>query len=227
MLMDISSSPQDEPNKMSGKRVGSDLSLWALIFSNLITIAWALIEGWSLAIIIWVYWCQSVVIGILWFFKILTLKEFSTEGFEINDRSVKPTQGTKIQTAFFFLAHYGFFHVGYAVFLCAQFKPAIIWPILLMATVFAVYQSFSFFYNKKWVDKRKPNIGAVMFFPYARIIPMHLTIIFGGTMASGSLGRNTTLVMFMLLKTGADAIMHIVEQRGFADKPAKKKGKKY
>lgn len=55
---------------------------------------------------------------------------------------------------------------------------------------------------------------------------MHLTIIFGGSMVSGKFAGKLTLVMFMLLKTGADAIMHIVEQRGFGDKPAKKDSKK-
>lgn len=90
-----------------------------------------------------------------------------------------------------------------------------------MAGVFLVYQCFSFFYNRKWVDKRKPNIGKMMFFPYARIIPMHLTMIFGGWMSFGGFGGKMTLLLFMLLKTGADAIMHVVEKKGFGDKPAK------
>ena len=217
--MDISTSPKDELSKMIRKSFGSDLSLWALIASNLVTIVWALIGGWPLAIIIWVYWSQSVTIGILWFFKILTLKEFSTKDFKINNRSVKPTRGTKIQTAIFFLLHYGFFHFVYAFFLCVLYKAVMIWPILFMAGVFIIYQSFSFFYNKKWEDKQKPNIGKMMFFPYARIIPMHLTIIFGGWMSFGGFGGKMTLLLFMVLKTFADVIMHIVEKRGLGDKP--------
>ncbi|MHC4461044.1 MAG: DUF6498-containing protein [Planctomycetota bacterium] len=217
--MDISCQPQENLSKSVKKYFHSDLSLWALIVSNLIVIVWALIGGWPLAIIMWVYWSQSVIIGILWFFKILTLKEFSTKDFKINERAVKPTRGTKIQTAVFFLVHYGFFHFIYAIFLLVDFKTVRIWPILFMACVFLVYQCFSFFYSRKWVDKRKPNIGKMMFFPYARIIPMHLTIIFGGWMSFGGFGGKMTLLLFMLLKTGADAIMHIVEQRGFGDKP--------
>lgn len=93
--MQISTSPQDEPSETIRNRRGSDLSLWALIGSNLVTIVWALIANWSLAVIIWVYWVQSVTIGILWFFKILSLKEFSTKGFKINERSVEPTRAKK------------------------------------------------------------------------------------------------------------------------------------
>ncbi|MHC4498779.1 MAG: DUF6498-containing protein [Planctomycetota bacterium] len=95
----------------------------------------------------------------------------------MSGRPVPPTKGTKIQTAMFFLVHYGGFHLGYAVFLFARLKSVQAAPIFAMASIFFLYQGFSFFYNRKWVDKRKPNIGRLFVFPYARIIPMHLTII--------------------------------------------------
>jgi hypothetical protein len=90
-----------------------------------------------------------------------------------------------------------------------------------MAGLFLVYQCFSFFYNRKWEDKRKPNIGKMFCFPYARIIPMHVTILFGVILSSwGTFAGKMALVLFMLLKTFADVIMHIVETKGFGDKPA-------
>jgi len=55
---------------------------------------------------------------------------------------------------------------------------------------------------------RVPNIGTMMFFPYLRIIPMHLTIIFGSDYAKGSSGA---LILFLVLKTIADLIMHMIE----------------
>jgi hypothetical protein len=64
------------------------------------------------------------------------------------------------------------------------------------------------------------EVGKMMFFPYARIIPMHLTILFGGILSSwGTFAGKMTLAFFMLLKTFADVIMHIVEKNGFGDKP--------
>jgi hypothetical protein len=96
-------------------------------------------------------------------------------------------------------------------------------PILFMAGLFLVYQCFSFFYNRKWEDKQKPNIGKMMFFPYARIIPMHLTILFGGILSSGTFEGKMTLALFMLLKTFADVIMHIVEKKGFGEMAAESK----
>lgn len=191
-----------------------DSSLWALITSNLVIIAWALLEGWSLSPLMWIYWCQSAIIGFFWFFKIMGLKKFSTKGFKINDRSVAPTKETKQQTATFFLFHYGFFHFGYLVFLFAERKDITVFPILTAAGIFFCYQSYSHFYNKKWLTRTKPNIGTMMFFPYARIVPMHLTIISGST----NWGQRQSLALFLILKLLADVIMHIVERRGFGDK---------
>lgn len=190
-----------------------DMSLWALIGSNLAVIAWALLERWPLSPLMWIYWCQSCIIGIFWFFKMLGLKEFSTKDFKINDRSVAPTQSTKVQTAVFFLVHYGFFHLGYFTFLATEHKVQSVFNLLTAAGIFFFYQGYSFFYNQKWLISTKPNIGKMMFFPYARIIPMHLTIIF----ASTAWGQRQSLALFLLLKLAADVIMHIVEQKGFSD----------
>ena len=90
-----------------------------LLASNLFTILLAVTEGWSLALVLWVYWLQSVIIGFFQFWKILSLENFSTEGVKINGHSVEPTQATKFSTAFFFAFHYGFFHFGYFIFLAS------------------------------------------------------------------------------------------------------------
>ena len=192
----------------------SDSSLWALIGTNLVVIAWALFEGWSLSPLMWIYWCQSCIIGFFWFFKLMGLKEFSTKNFQFNDRNVAPTHSTKVQTSVFFLVHFGFFHVGYFVFLMAEHRIESCFQLLIAAGIFFVYQGYSFFHNQKWLVESKPNIGKMMFFPYARVIPMHLTIV----CASSAWGQRQSLALFLFLKLLADVIMHIVEQKGFGDK---------
>jgi hypothetical protein len=202
--MPISEQPQRNPF--------SDPSLWFLLFSNITTIFFAITENWSLSTIVWVYWFQSITIGFFNFIRILQLKEFSTEGFKINGRPAQPTQGTKFFTAFFFLFHFGFFHFVYLIFLLTGTftkeygnTPNLseVKYILLTALVFFINHLFSYFYNKPR-DTKKQNIGSLMFYPYARIIPMHLTIILGFSFGG-------TLLLFLVLKTFADAIMHIVE----------------
>ncbi len=186
-----------------------DLSALSLIVSNLITIAIALVQKWDLAVLMWIYWGQSVIIGLANFVRILNLKQFSTKGMYVNGKSVKANTKTKRHTAFFFLCHYGFFHLMYFLFLgsMAGLTREHVVPVILCVALFLVNHSFSLFYNLKRDLARKPNIGTVMFFPYARIIPLHLTIIFGSFLVKGMGG----MILFLSLKTLADLIMHGVE----------------
>jgi hypothetical protein len=52
-------------------------------------------------------------------------------------------------------------------------------------------------------------------------MPMHLTIIIGGLLTINTYKGRLVLLFFMLLKTVADAVMHVVEHKGFSDRPAK------
>lgn len=192
------------------KEVIEDRSLQNLIVTNLVTIVIALIEGWSLSPILWVYWFQSVTIGIFSFVRIWELRDFSTEGFTLNNKKVAPTKETKRSTAIFFAFHYGFFHLGYFFFLVFgrgvdrnQFM-----FILLNALLFFGNHLKSYLYNCS-KEQVKQNIGTLMFYPYLRIIPMHLTIILGSMASIAGVG----LIFFMILKTISDAAMHTIEHR--------------
>ena len=192
-----------------------DLSLLAILFGNVLSIWMALTQGWSLHQIMWIYWGQSVVIGVMNVIRMLSLKEFSTEGMRMNEKPVPETASAKRQVAAFFAFHYGFFHFVYAVFLWQEMplnEIAAGTAMLMMGCVsaFVGTHSYSLMHNMT-VDfrEKKPNLGTIMFYPYMRIIPMHMTIIFGG-MFSG-LG----LTLFMVLKTLADMGMHMVEHHLF------------
>ena len=197
-----------------------DRSLLLLLAANGVTVLLATILSWNVLVLMWVYWFQSVVIGVTSFFRIRSLEDFSTAGLTINGRSVEPTEKTRNRVAFFFLQHYGFFHLGYFVFLVAfsqhglfdvdgggPLSPIDLLYIIPTCLLFLGNHVFSYSYNKPR-DAGRQNIGTLMFYPYARIIPMHLTIILGGFLGGG-------LLLFLLLKTLADAIMHIVEHRTF------------
>jgi len=197
----------------------SDHSTLLLLFANFIMIFFAIYENWNLLTIMFIYWCQSVIIGIFTFFKILNLKNFSTEGMKFSNIPALPTTGTKIGIAFFFLFHYGFFHFGYLLFLIVNpffntssqtsFTDL---TILFVVGIFFINHLFSFLYNREKDSKKKQNIGKVMMFPYIRIVPMHLTIIFGSFfIMAGS--PQISLILFLILKTIADIAMHIVEHR--------------
>ena len=73
----------------------SDRSLVPLLLSNLLTMIWALVEGWQILDVMLVYWVQSVVIGYYNYHRIMDLKEFSTENFSMNGRRPESTPETK------------------------------------------------------------------------------------------------------------------------------------
>jgi hypothetical protein len=215
----------------------SDSSSASLLLSNLLTILVAVVEGWRLVDVMGVYWGQSLVIGYFNWRRIRSLRRFSTEGFTINDQRVDPTPATKRQVALFFALHYGFFHFMYLVFLLNfpfSAEPSIIphspFPgqadaprpeflgIAVCTLVFAVNHAFSYRHNLESDLNRVPNIGTVMFFPYARILPMHLTLILGGF--CGAVSSALPLILFLILKTLADLIMHLAEHGEWRQPPA-------
>jgi hypothetical protein len=81
--------------------------------------------------------------------------------------------------------------------------------VLLAGAAFFANHLFSYFANRNRARTRIANIGSMMFFPYIRIIPMHVFIVFGAFAAGPSSG----LVFFLILKTIADEAMHAIEHR--------------
>lgn len=196
-----------------------DPSLWVLVVSNVYTLGAALYQGWDIRTIMLIYWAQSVIIGFFTVLRILSLKNFSTTGLRVNRQSVQPTRSTRMFLAGFFAFHFGFFHVGYLIFIFvggffgADGTPIALGGILSITLLFFLNHLFSFFYNFKDARERPRNVGKVMLMPYARIVPMHITIIVGGVLFLRTGSSVPMLALFLILKTVADALMHIHEHK--------------
>jgi hypothetical protein len=188
-----------------------NLSLILLIISNIIVISLALKQNWNFATIIMVYFSQSVIIGFFNFIKILRLKKFSTKNFHMNGLPVDPTSKTKISVAFFFLFHYGFFHFLYLFSLISKYFREAFFSntkfVLFSIFFFFINHLLSFLINQKIDSEKIPNIGKIMSFPYARIIPMHFFLLIGVNLSNNS----QSLLFFLILKTIADLVMHQIE----------------
>lgn len=212
-----------------------DHAVWGIVGTNAAVALGAVVGGGGLLLLLWPYWLQSVIIGIFARRRILKLQRYSTEGFKINNRSVAPTRATARQTAWFFLFHYGGFHFAYAVFLLAfttsgaatGFVPVTnantgvvhqmavgTWGVLdtvwLAALGVGFWQSHGAS-HREHVEADlagTPKIGTLMFVPYLRIVPMHLTIILGAVLGAGG-----GVLLFATLKTISDVVMHKVEHR--------------
>jgi Family of unknown function (DUF6498) len=193
----------------------ADRSLHGILLGNLVTLAAGIANGWSAAPLLWIFWGQSVVIGIANVVRMMRLEQFSTEGFRSGGRRVPETKAAKIQTAVFFAFHYGFFHLVYFVFLAQGVVGGKLGPndwlgVGVSVLAFTLAHGYSLWWNeaRDFKDK-KPNLGTLMFYPYLRILPMHLTIIIGSTATS------LALPLFIGLKTLSDCGMHLVEHAIF------------
>ena len=101
------------------KNLFSSPSFLFLVAGNIYCIWYYQNHPGAFSTIVWIYWFQSITIGLFNFIDLLTAKNFDSGSFKLNDEPV--TARNKGCTAFFFLAHYGLFHIGYAVFLLADF----------------------------------------------------------------------------------------------------------
>lgn len=183
-----------------------------LLVANAFTLGAALALRWPLGWLLWPYWIQSVVIG--WYARkrMLALRRFSTEGFTSNGQPVPEDEAGKRSTATFFAMHYGGFHLGYFVFLCTQHLPHAGWDWLLLAACgvsFALSQRQTFAAQHAADLRGRPNLGALMFTPYLRVLPMHVAIIAG----AGLGGETAMLVLFSLLKAASDLGLDAIDRR--------------
>ena len=184
-------------------------SLLLLVAANGFTLVLALAQDWPMGLLLWPYWVQSVVIGVFSYRRIKALQRFSTEGFRINERSVAPSEETKRATARFFALHYGFFHLGYALFLAMYGLPLRDWLWVGAAAAGFLYNHWQSFERFREADRQGcPNIGTLMFLPYLRVVPMHIAVIVGAAVPWAG-----AVLLFGLLKTAADCAMHVAEHR--------------
>ncbi len=212
----------------------TDQALRGILLANAVTLALAIVQQWSVLQLMWPFWMQSVIIGWYSRARILKLREFSTDGLTINDRAVDPTPETQRRVANFFALHFGGFHAVYLGFLwmlsttadpagfievtsegsgevsrvlIGRVHPLDFLAYLVLAVGFWRSHRASHQEHVRADLGGRPNLGTLMFMPYARVIPMHLTLIAGIPLAGGAVW------LFVLLKTAADVVMHKVEHR--------------
>jgi hypothetical protein len=206
--------------KMPSKEMFKSFSVWSLLISNLLIALFTIIEKQSVLNVLWVYWFQSVIIGVFNFFKILSLKEFTVDGLKMNNKLLTTLKTAKVSVATFFLFHYGFFHFVYAIFLFSFFSMGGILIgeidsafIFLTSLIFFVNYLIEFIFTFKSERAIVQSLPKLMFAPYKRIIPMHITIMASGFILVGGSFSTTDpgiiiLLVFIGLKTFMDLVTH-------------------
>ena len=155
--------------------------------------------------LVFLYWGQSVLIGLFNFVDMLTVKNVIPGSIKLNEKPVTDTAERKGCSAFFFLVHYGFFHFVYGIFILIYTKLDINFKFVWIGlAAFSLNLIIQFIQHKQLQQTTAANLSTMFFLPYLRIIPMHLMIIlpaFFHVQAS---------ILFLLLKTAADIIMYLI-----------------
>lgn len=190
---------------MKRKKILKDPGFWILAGINIYLIWYYYHVPQVFTTLIWLYWCQSVMMGLFNCFDILTVRTIETSPGP--DGKEKPKLAlTRVGAAVFFAVHYGFFHFVYLMFITSGMKPKypINWELFRYFMIaFFIGQVFTFVQHKIQQRKAASNIGAMFFLPYLRILPMHFTILIPAFFPGSHLG------IFLILKGLADIAMYI------------------
>ena len=98
-----------------------DAGFWTLLAWNIFLIYYQFQHPEIFKTILWIYWAQSVIIGFFNFIDILTLQKVQVGSWKEDDKIVSDARA-KGCASFFFLFHYGFFHLAYLIFIFAFVK---------------------------------------------------------------------------------------------------------
>jgi len=208
-----------------------------LLCSNIITIVLAVAGNWDAATVLFIYWAQSIIIGI---FTVISLLGADTAALTADiSPSVEENSSVgmwsryfaryyKYFIAGFFALHYGLFHWGYFAFIVdsglfgvVDFSSPDVWA---SCGLFFANHLYSFLYYRHDERRGGDYVTEEFIHPYSRIFPMHLTIIFGAILVSvlSAAGIESTLpvvVLFLVLKLYADVGMHIKKHTGKKEPP--------
>jgi len=195
-----------------------------LIAMNLIPLIGVFYFGWDAATIVFLYWIENVVIGVLNIPKILAARG-GPHGYSEARATQDTARRSSRSTAFlgvFFAIHYGLFCFGHYLFLkttygtlpdfenmfSALLSPVLFWSILGLTFSHIISMIVNFWGRKEYLTQ-SPN--AQMFAPYPRIVLLHIVIIFSGLIAVAIGEGVAMLVALVVLKIIFDLGAHLRE----------------
>jgi len=183
------------------------IALPALIAVNLLPLSGVLFFNWSVYEVLLLYWSENIIIGMF------NLARFWTLLRRRRDYSA-------LFLGPFFTIHYGGFALGHYVFLQAFFGPDSDiggeLSAMFTASFLALLASHGISFFANFLGRReyeRTTTRELMSAPYARVVVLHLTVLFGGfgVMALGEPWY--ALAILVLVKLGIDIAAHRREHR--------------
>ena len=203
-----------------------DYSLWSLMLSNFVTLYLAVKQDWSVLPMVWVYTVQVFIIGIVNFIRIVQLEKISDEErivirkvsskgeisylkwpliYNLNKDIVDIIQGflfllVWVLYCFILLITIHGVYVGES---WKEIGLSDLRYIVLASLIFFINHLFSYFYNRKYEEKRYTFMFLLQYPMIRTIMPMMLVIAFGSY-------SNGSIFYFFVIKTISDLFMHFI-----------------
>jgi hypothetical protein len=195
-------------------------SLIVLLVANAIPIVGVLFLGWTVFPLVLLYWLENVVVGAFNVAKMLAAQP-SQPAYWVGKMFIVP----------FFIVHFGMFTFIHGVLLVALLGPKNTHPFDLLDTVIPAIQDnqlgwavislvvshgLSFFWNyMKNGEYQRATLNTLMGQPYARVMVLHFTVLFGGWIVMTLGSPVPALVLLIVLKTAVDLRGHKAERLKF------------
>ena len=197
-------------------------SLLVLGLANALPIAGVLLLGWKVFPLVLLYWLENVVVGGFNVGKLL-LAQPQEPAYSVGKLFLIP----------FFVFHFGMFTLVHGVFVFALFGakslprfdslaklPAAIrayhlgWGVLALVVSHGLSFYWNYFENGEY---RRASLPILMMQPYARLVVLHLAVLFGGWIVLTLGSPLLALLVLVALKTAADVRAHQAERHTFME----------
>lgn len=204
---------------MKKKRLLQDPALWVLIAVNVYLVYHYYQHPEIFKTLIWLYWSQSMLLGLFTALDLLTVKKTIPITFRLNNviKTIQDDKRSRRASAKTFLWGYGILHGIYLLFIVVLWKDKepIQWNFFkYFFFAFLAGQMISFIQHKAQQRRRAIDTGPIIFSPFIRALPMHLTIILASFFPSQGIG------IFLIFKTLADVAMYIATKPVYQAGPA-------
>jgi hypothetical protein len=200
------------PGRAGAASPGERFATGFLIAANLVPLAGVLGFGWDVASVVLLYWAENLIAG---FYNVLRMATcaapFAARLFMIP----------------FFIFHYGMFctvhgaiivdifhleqtlHVSGAdaprLFAAVLHMPGMVWPLTALFASHGISLMENHIVRGEW---KTADVRLLMLRPYARMITLHVAIIFGGVLVMVIGSSAAMLVVLVALKLGLDVLAH-------------------
>ncbi len=196
-------------------------ALVLLVAANLVPVLGVLLWDWDVFLLLLLFWCENVIIGIFGIARMIVAGNSDTfaEG---------------LMLPLFFLVHYGGFMFGHFMVLFAMYsssveeagvlaEPSDYYRVILenlnWIVLIALFVSHGWSFVENYMGRREHERltpGQAMALPYRRMMITHVALLVGGFLLVEKGQPLAGLVFLVLLKIVLDVVFHRREHRRLA-----------